>query len=493
MSSDSGFLPSGHVELIASRPIRHRVPSMRMSRGSSDADLQTRLPGLLRVSDWLGIAATGFLLDTLSAAHEPEPLPHALGVVLGATATLNYLHLAHAYEFRSVARWMVQLVKVSIAWAAAFISLVAISYAVDHSEQFLSSWASLWLLTSWLFLVATRCVVARQISRWRRTGRLMRSIAVFGTGPQAVTLARQLKARSDEANVVGVFTDGDISMAADDVAGDGDALAALASSGGVDEVILALPWSSHAALNRAIAKFAACPVEVGIDPGISGIDHPPTGLSSVAGIPTLTVQRRPLSGWGAPVKRAEDVALVSLLLLFMAPVLLLIALLVKIDSRGPVLFRQERYGFNNNRVVIYKFRSMHHDSNPDPTVPQARRNDPRVTRLGTILRRTSLDELPQLFNVLRGDMSLVGPRPHATAHNEKYAALINGYLGRHRMKPGITGWAQVNGWRGETETTEQMRRRLEHDVFYIENWSLLMDIKILLMTVPVVVCGVNAY
>ena len=492
MPSGSSFLSRGHVELIASRRNRHRVQSTRMARGSSD-DLQTRLPGLLRVSDWLGIAAIGLLLDTLSATQEPEPLPHSLGVALGATVTLNYLHLAHAYEFRSASRLLAQLVKVSIAWAAAFISLVAISYAVDRSEQFLSAWAGLWFLTSWLFLVATRCVVARQISSRRRKGRLMRSIAVFGTGPQAVTLARQLKARSDEANVVGLFTDGDFAMAAGDVTGDGDALAALASSGVVDEVILALPWSSHAALNRAIAKFAACQVEVGIDPGISGIDYPPKAFCLVAGIPTLTVQRRPLSGWGAPVKRAEDVVLVSLLLLFLAPVLLLIALLVKIDSRGPVLFRQERYGFNNNRVVIYKFRSMHYDSNPDPSVPQARRNDPRVTRLGTILRRTSLDELPQLFNVLRGDMSLVGPRPHATAHNEKYAALINGYLGRHRMKPGITGWAQVNGWRGRTETTEQMRRRLEHDVFYIENWSLLLDIEILLKTIPVVVCGANAY
>jgi lipopolysaccharide/colanic/teichoic acid biosynthesis glycosyltransferase len=197
----------------------------------------------------------------------------------------------------------------------------------------------------------------------------------------------------------------------------------------------------------AAIGFAATQVEVRIDPGISGIDYPPTGFSLIAGIPTLTVQRRALSGWGAPLKRAEDVVLTLVLLVVLAPVLLIIALLVKIDSQGPVLFRQERYGFNNNRIMIYKFRSMHHDPDPDPSVRQARRNDPRVTRVGAILRRTSLDELPQLFNVLRGDMSLIGPRPHASAHNEKYAALINGYLARHRMKPGITGWAQVNGWR----------------------------------------------
>ena len=493
MSSDSSSLSRGRVELTVARQAHHSLQPARMPRSRSDADLLSRLPGTLRISDWVGIAAIGILFDAFAAAHEAEPLPHSIGVVLGATAVLNYLHLAHAYELRSAARLMVQLTKVSIAWAAAFISLMAVSYAVDRSEQFASPWAALWFLTSWLFLVATRCAAALQISRWRKKGRLVRSIAVFGAGAQAIRLARQLKAHSDEANVVGVFTDEDTAMVAGDVAGDGDALVTLASSGEIDEVILAFPWSSHAALNRAITKFSVWQIEVSIDPAISGIDYLPTALTFVAGVPTLTVQRRPLSGWGAPVKRAEDVALVLLLLFFLAPVLLFIAVLVKISSPGPVFFRQERYGFNNNRIIVYKFRTMHHDPRPDPMVHQARRNDPRVTSLGAILRRASLDELPQLLNVLRGDMSLVGPRPHATAHNEKYAALINGYLARHRMKPGITGWAQVNGWRGETETTEQMRRRLEHDLFYIANWSLLLDIKVLLMTIPVVIGGANAY
>jgi putative colanic acid biosynthesis UDP-glucose lipid carrier transferase len=355
----------------------------------------------LRVSDWFGIAAVGFLIDTLFVWHEVRPLTHSFGIVLGATATVNYLQLAQAYSVRSAARLAVQLAKVSIAWVAAFISLVAISYVMDRSQEFLSAWASLWFAAAWLFLLATRGAARLQISRWQREGRMVRNIAVFGTGPPAVALAQRVKARTDEANFVGLFIDGGVPTGVDNVAGDGDLLASMASTGDVDEVILALPWSPHNALNRAIAKFAACQVEVRIDPGISGIDYPPTGLRLIAGIPTLTVQRRAMSGWGAPLKRAEDVVLALVLLAFLAPVLLIIALLVKIDSRGPVLFRQERYGFNNNRIVIYKFRSMHHDPNPDPSARQARRNDPRVTRVGAILRRTSLDELPQLFNVLR--------------------------------------------------------------------------------------------
>jgi Undecaprenyl-phosphate glucose phosphotransferase len=490
MSSESSPLPGGPVELIPTSRVRN--PPGHTSRRNSDVDLQARLPGLLRAFDWLGIVAVGFLLDGSFAWYQAGPVTHSLGIVLGATATLNYLHLANAYSVREASRLLVQLVKVSVAWPAALISLVAVSCIVDRSQHFLNTWTSLWFAASWLLLLAMRYAAWLLISRWRKEGRLIRNVAVFGTGIQAVALAQRLRASSDEANVVGVFIDG-IPTGTDGFAGDGDELASLASNGSIDEVILALPWTSHAALNRAIAKLAACQVDVRIDPGISGIDYPPTAFSLIAGVPTLTVHRRPLSGWGAPLKRAEDVLLALLLLVLLSPILLVIAILIKADSRGPVLFRQERYGFNNNRIVIYKFRSMYHDPNTDPTVPQARRNDPRVTRIGAVLRRASLDELPQLFNVLHGEMSLVGPRPHATAHNEKYATLINGYLARHRMKPGITGWAQVNGWRGETETIEQMRRRLEYDLFYIANWSLMLDIKVLLMTIPVVIRGTNAY
>jgi putative colanic acid biosynthesis UDP-glucose lipid carrier transferase len=163
------------------------------------------------------------------------------------------------------------------------------------------------------------------------------------------------------------------------------------------------------------------------------------------------------------------------------------------DSPGPVLFRQKRYGFNNNEIEVFKFRSMRHDPNPDPNVPQARKNDARITRIGAFLRKSSLDELPQLFNVLAGTMSLVGPRPHAVAHNEHYANIIDGYLGRHRVKPGITGWAQVNGYRGETDTPEKMRMRVQFDLYYIDNWSISFDLKILVMTAFVGFVHRNAY
>jgi exopolysaccharide biosynthesis polyprenyl glycosylphosphotransferase len=192
-------------------------------------------------------------------------------------------------------------------------------------------------------------------------------------------------------------------------------------------------------------------------------------------------------------KRIEDLVLGTMLLVLMLPLMVVIAAAIRLDTPGPVLFRQKRRGLNNRAFDILKFRTMVHVPDPEPTVPQARRKDPRVTRVGRVLRRTSLDELPQLLNVLKGEMSLVGPRPHALAHDARYAALIDGYEDRHRVPPGITGWAQVHGHRGETDTLEKMQRRVEHDLFYLANRSLLFDLRILVLTVTTVWRDRNAY
>ena len=459
----------------------------------SGVDLQLRLQALMRLIDWLSITATGLAFDVLVRSQERSPLAQALGIVLVATITVNGLEVAQAYGPRSMARLGTQVSKVMIAWTSAFGCVAAIAYLTDGSPRLLGDATGFWFGANGILLLASRVVVGVLLAQWQKEGRFVRNIAVFGTGPAALGLAEKLRAGKKEVNLVGVFADVDASKLPAGIDGNMDLLAARAGSGLIDEIMLAMPWSSPADLNRAITRFSDLLVEVSIHPALSELEYPPQDFAVTAGVAKLTVQRRPLSGWNGPVKRAEDIVVALLALVIVAPLLALIALAIKIDSRGPILFRQKRHGFNNNPILIYKFRSMLHDLQPDPSIPQAKRNDPRVTRVGAFLRRTSLDELPQLINVLRGDMSLVGPRPHADAHNEKYARLIDGYLGRHRMKPGITGWAQVNGFRGETETTEQMRRRLACDLFYIANWSLLLDIKVILMTVPVVLRGTNAY
>jgi putative colanic acid biosynthesis UDP-glucose lipid carrier transferase len=193
------------------------------------------------------------------------------------------------------------------------------------------------------------------------------------------------------------------------------------------------------------------------------------------------------------LKNLEDRILAPIFCVIFFIPCLLIAIAIKLDSPGPVLFKQQRFGFNNNPINVLKFRTMYADRPAEPGVPQATRNDPRITRVGRFLRRSSLDELPQLWNVLMGEMSLVGPRPHAVYHNHKYAAMIDEYLGRHRMKPGMTGWAQVNGLRGETTTVEQMRARVQYDLAYIDNWSLLFDLRILFLTLFVGFVSRKAY
>jgi Undecaprenyl-phosphate glucose phosphotransferase len=247
-----------------------------------------------------------------------------------------------------------------------------------------------------------------------------------------------------------------------------------------------LPLAADWRLARVVDKLRQLPIDVRLCPDQAGFRVRPHGVSQIDGMAMLNVLDRPLRDWHLVGKEIEDRVIAALALLVISPLLLLIALAIKLDSRGPVFFRQRRYGFNNQLIEIFKFRTMHHHAR-DPNAEQlTRRNDPRVTRVGAFLRRTSLDELPQFFNVLRGEMSVVGPRPHALAAKAGgllYQDAVADYASRHRVKPGITGWAQVNGWRGETAQLEQIERRVQHDLYYIENWSILFDLRIILLTV----------
>ena len=256
---------------------------------------------------------------------------------------------------------------------------------------------------------------------------------------------------------------------------------------------MALPSYAEERLLACIKKLRSLPVDVRLCPDRIGFHLPHRQVSHLGGLPLLNVFERPLAGWSYILKAMEDRVLAAGILVLIAPLFALIALAIRIDSRGPVLFRQKRYGFNNEVIEVFKFRTMYVDQCENTEIRQATRDDPRVTRVGRFLRRTSLDELPQFINVLDGRMSIVGPRPHPISLNDQYARLIDEYLARHRVKPGITGWAQVNGLRGETETVEKMEQRVRYDLYYIENWSLLFDLRIILRTLFVGFNNPNAY
>ena len=260
----------------------------------------------------------------------------------------------------------------------------------------------------------------------------------------------------------------------------------------IDIIYIALPMGSHPRILGLLNALRDTTVSIYFVPDIFQFDLIQARMETIGGMPVLAVCESPFRGSDAFVKRMADIVLSSAFLILFSPLMLAIAAGVKLSSPGPVLFRQRRYGLDGREIIVYKFRTMRVLEDGD-TVRQAERGDPRVTRLGTLLRATSLDELPQFLNVLQGRMSVVGPRPHAVAHNETYRKLINGYMIRHKVKPGITGLAQVNGARGETDTIDKMRLRVEYDLAYMRSWSLQLDFFILLKTIVVVLGRQNAY
>lgn len=260
----------------------------------------------------------------------------------------------------------------------------------------------------------------------------------------------------------------------------------------VRQIYIALPMSAQPRILALLDELRDTTASVYFVPDIVSFDLIQANISSINGIPIVAVCESPFIGINSTIKRISDVVLSLSILLLIAPFMLLIAIGVKLSSPGPVFFSQRRYGLDGKEIAIYKFRTMTVMEDGEQ-IDQATWNDPRITRFGAFLRRTSLDELPQFINVLQGCMSIVGPRPHAISHNEMYRSLIKGYMIRHKVKPGITGWAQINGFRGETDTVEKMQHRIDYDLDYLRNWSLFLDLLIIFKTIGVVIEAKNAY
>jgi Undecaprenyl-phosphate glucose phosphotransferase len=265
----------------------------------------------------------------------------------------------------------------------------------------------------------------------------------------------------------------------------------------IDLLLVSLPITAEERVLQMVRKLWVLPVDLRLAAHMNRLRFRPRAYSYIGNVPMLDVFDRPIADWDVVQKWLFDHLVGGLMLIAAAPIMALIALLIKVDSRGPVLFRQKRYGFNNELIEVYKFRSMYAEAADATASRLVSRADPRVTRVGRFIRKTSLDELPQLFNVVfKGNLSLVGPRPHAThakAANHLYDQVVDGYFARHRVKPGITGWAQINGWRGETDTSEKIQRRVEHDLYYIENWSIFFDLYILAKTPAALVKTESVY
>lgn len=435
----------------------------------------------------LGSSAGAYLLRHGATVLPPEI---ASITVLAAVLTLNAMRLAGAYPRHPAPALAVQIGRAAQGWTAVFVLLLILGYLTKTSDDFSRVWAITWYGFVLVGLALVRLAAAAKVRRWRERGKLARTVAIVDLAGTGAELARRILAHgTGEMRLVGLFSPQPTASSKNGIAD----LVALSRLFRIDEVIVAVSGQRDTATDAVIRKLGTIPTNVRVCPEMPNMTLAPREATLLYGQPLLTIYHRPLMGWNRVAKRTEDLVLSALALVLLAPAMALVAVLVKLDSPGPVLFRQHRLGFNNNVITVFKFRSMTHGPAPEVDVQQARRHDPRVTRVGRILRRTSLDELPQLFNVLAGEMSLVGPRPHALSHNDQYAALIDDYLGRHRVQPGITGWAQVNGLRGETETLDKMQRRVEHDLAYIDGWSLLLDLRVLFLTVFLTIFDRNAY
>ncbi|CAI1766289.1 Putative colanic biosynthesis UDP-glucose lipid carrier transferase [Serratia fonticola] len=341
----------------------------------------------------------------------------------------------------------------------------------------------------WFFSVCVGLSVFRIIIRMitgfaRKLGYNTRTVAIVGNLSAGYELAEGLNEQPWMGlRVLGFYSDENPNFSEGICyLGGIDSLIDTAKSGGIDRVYIAMPMSEETKIRDIISSLSDTTCSVMLIPDIFTFNLVHSKIEEINNVPIISLFDTPMSGINRLIKRLEDIILSLLILIFISPVLLLIAMSIKITSQGPVIFRQTRYGIDGRAIKVLKFRSMNVMEN-DGDITQAKKGDLRITPIGAFLRKTSLDELPQFFNVLKGDMSIVGPRPHAVAHNEQYRRLIRGYMLRHKVKPGITGWAQINGWRGETDTLEKMEKRIEFDLDYIQTWSVWFDLKIIFLTI----------
>lgn len=457
------------------------------------------LTGLTRAADLFIVLLAAWIAYMIRHHSAVLPLPYLAAVGIGLALTANVFQLAGLYRREMLESIGGLLGRIIGAWTAVSLLLLAIGFFSKTSADYSRIWFGTWLALGFVALLVFRLALARRIESWKRSGVLRRNIVIVGTGAQAERLVSYVRDHRPDlgVDILAVFSvrpgAGRRDVLGVPVRGGLDDLLLYVRGNQVQEAMVALPWDDEEQIGAVLTRLREAPIDVSLAPEPLGYRLMERRVRHLGGLPMTVVQEPPLSGWNYVVKGLEDRILSLLIIVLISPLLALIAIAVRLDSPGPAIFRQQRYGFNNNVFTVFKFRTMRSDLSDVRGGAQATRDDPRITRLGAFLRKTSLDELPQLFNVLRGDMSLVGPRPHAVAHNEEYAGRIDHYLSRHKVKPGITGWAQINGLRGETDTPDKMARRVQYDLYYIDHWSLWLDIRILIRTLFVGFVNKNAY
>ena len=391
------------------------------------------------------------------------------------------------YEPLREKRLLVYIFQGTLAILVVFGALSVFTVMTKISIHYSRIWFGEWFLLLWAGFIVSRLITYALLSYLRFKGLNLKRIIVIGTNQRAQNLVGSLRHslwtgiapilffsinNADEKTILNIPVR-PLSLSR---------LLKMVKRANIDEVWIVLPLKEEELIQQISQSLINVSITVRYVPDFMGLSFRRHTMTEISGYPLINLYSTPMEGERRLLKAIEDRGLALLFLIIASPVMFIIALLIKATSKGPIFFKQERHGWNGKKFMVYKFRSMVVHQEKFGQVSQATKYDNRITKLGRILRRTSLDELPQLLNVLEGDMSIVGPRPHAVAHNEYYKDLVGSYMQRFRMKPGITGWAQVNGYRGETDTLEKMQGRVEYDLYYIENWTLLFDLRIIVLT-----------
>ncbi|AZG16068.1 MULTISPECIES: undecaprenyl-phosphate glucose phosphotransferase [Cupriavidus] len=450
---------------------------------------------LYRLSDALLIAAMGVLMGELYFAgglRDSAPVNGFLTMLcaLGALVVFPAFGIYESWRGRSLAALVL---RIAAAWTLVFITGLLGAFLIHQIGAVSRVWSIGWFVSAGLALLVGRAVMFRMLGNVREQGINAKRVLIFGYGPLGREMYRRVQQfRSAGYSVVGIYDDGtDATPPEVPALRTLDEVSAFVRGQGVREIWLTLPMAACRDLSDVVRQFRNDLIDIRWVPDVSSVELLGHRFSEFMGLPVIDLNSPPVSGITGVVKASFDRVFSFAVLVGLSPLLLVIAALVKLSSPGPVLFRQQRLGIDGRPFAVYKFRTMR--MHADHGVTQATRGDPRVTRIGAFLRRTSLDELPQFLNVLRGEMSVVGPRPHAMEHNELYKELIDRYMLRHRVKPGITGWAQINGLRGQTDTIDKMRKRIEFDIYYIQHWSFQLDLRIILRTALHGWTGATAY
>ncbi len=462
--------------------------------------LYSILPESILIIDVISIVLSGMLSYIFIVEYNEHIFEYYIFAILFVVfTTILLFSRADLYSTNSIMRPIYISDYIIVSLITSFLFFLSIAFSLKVSDIYSRAWIGGFAGASFVTIVLVRIVVYRGLRLLSRRRIIERRLVVLGAGAQGRRFLERISDVQPYFTAIGGVYDRSYDGPEDTIAGHAflggfEELVQAARRAEVDDIVVAMPWNADQELIETIEQLKELPVNVFISSDLVGFQlafRP--ALGSFHELPMFEVVQRPISGWSSLLKKTEDLVLSGAALFLLSPILLLTALAIKLDSPGPIFFKQSRLGFNNRPFAIYKFRSMYHEDIPEERVQQATKEDPRITRVGRIIRRTSIDELPQLLNVLNGTMSLVGPRPHALDHNEEFSHQVRGYFARHKVKPGITGWAQVNGLRGETDTQDKIEARVQHDVYYAENWSLLFDFRIIMMTALVVLFQKNAY